>query len=136
MAERTATTAGKNSPSPDQSKGTRSLSLRLRGMRSRPAIMPSTPKGTLTMKMRRQPPAARSSPPMEGPRARPTAWAAPWIPIALPERSPGDRNHDDGDAVGLEHGGTDCLEDPERDEGAEARGEATEGRADTKMANP
>lgn len=83
-AESTATTAGKNNASPFQSKGTRSFRWRLRGMRSKPAITPSTPKGTLTMKMRRQPPAANSSPPTDGPNVSPTAWAAPWTPIALP----------------------------------------------------
>ena len=54
------------------------------GSAARPAIMPTRPNGTLTKKMSRHPPAARRKPPTVGPSASPTAWAAPWIPIALP----------------------------------------------------
>ena len=83
-AEKRATTAGKNRARPAQSKGTRSWRWRLRGMKSSPATMPSRPKGTLTRKISRQPPAASKNPPTDGPRARPIAWAAPWMPMALP----------------------------------------------------
>ncbi len=46
--------------------------------------MPTRPKGTVTKKMSLQPPAANNNPPTVGPRANPTAWAAPWIPMAPP----------------------------------------------------
>ena len=136
MAERTATTAGKNIDKPFQSKGTLRLRCRLRGIRSRPATTPRTPKGTLIMKMRRQPPTASSSPPTDGPRASPTAWAAPWIPMALPERHPRHRDHNDGDAVGLKHGGPNGLQDSERNEDTECRGDAAERGADHEDGKP
>ncbi len=84
IAERSATTAGKKIPSPVQSKRTRAMRLRLRGTSRIAARAPKSPKGTFTKKMRRQPPAARSSPPMVGPKPSPRAWAAPWRPMARP----------------------------------------------------
>ncbi len=42
-----------------------------------------------TRKMRRQPPAASSRPPTDGPRASPSAWAAPWKPSERPRRDTG-----------------------------------------------
>ena len=53
-------------------------------MSNSPAIMPSSPKGTLTKKMSRHPPADSRNPPTVGPSASPRAWAAPWIPMAFP----------------------------------------------------
>ena len=84
IADTSATTAGKKIPSPLQSKRTRASRSRLRGTNSTAATAPNRPKGTLTKKMRRQPPAARSSPPIVGPRARPSAWAVPCRPMARP----------------------------------------------------
>ena len=84
MPDNRATTAGKKIASPNQSKRTRAIRFRLRGTSRTAAVAPNRPKGTLTKKMRRHPPAARSSPPTDGPSARPRAWAAPWIPIARP----------------------------------------------------
>ena len=43
----------------------------------------------LTKKISRQPPAASSKPPIEGPMASPSACAAPWSPIAFPRARPG-----------------------------------------------
>ena len=63
---------------------------------------------------------------MEGPRARPHGLGSSLDPDRLAQRSPRDGDQDDGDAVGLEHGGTDCLEHSEGDEHAEARSEAAE----------
>ena len=84
MAEKTASTAGKKRMNPIQSNGVGSWRFRLLGINSTPAIMPTSPNGTFTKKMSRHPPAARRKPPTVGPSASPTAWAAPWIPIALP----------------------------------------------------
>ena len=84
IAETSATTAGKKIPSPAQSKRTRFMRSRLRGTSRTAARAPNSPKGTLTKKMRRHPPAARSSPPIVGPRASPKACAAPCRPMARP----------------------------------------------------
>ena len=84
MAESNAATAGKNMASPDQSNRTRAKRFWLLGTSRIAATAPKRPKGTLTKKMRRHPPAAKSSPPTEGPRASPSAWAVPWSPMAFP----------------------------------------------------
>ena len=125
-ADRMATTAGKNMDSPFQSNGTRSCRWRLRGMSSRPAMTPSTPKGTLTMKIRRQPPAARSSPPTDGPRASPIAWAAPWIPIALPSDARGTAMTMMATLLACSMAAPTACRTRKRDEGTEGRSEATE----------
>ncbi len=62
---------------------------RLRGTSRMAATAPKIPKGTLTKKIRRHPPAARSSPPIVGPRARPSAWAVPCRPMARPSARAG-----------------------------------------------
>ena len=122
------TTAGKNSPRPAQSKGTLPTRCRLRGMNRIPATIPMSPAGTLTKKTRRQPPAASSRPPTAGPSARPSAWAAPWMPMLRPSDLRGHSQIDDGHAVGLQHGRAHGLESPEGVERSEAGREAAQDR--------
>ena len=84
-----ATTAGKNKASPHQSNWVRRARFRERGMKNQPSATPRRPIGTLTQKIHRQPPAATNRPPTVGPSAKPSACAAPWIPIPRPRLSGG-----------------------------------------------
>ena len=110
MAERRAATAGKKMARPVQSKRTRASRFRLRGTSRMAATAPKMPKGTLTKKMRRHPPAASSRPPTVGPIASPRACAAPCNPMARPSAPTRHHEHDDGQAVRLQHGGPDGLQ--------------------------
>ena len=54
----------------------------VRGSRYQPATTASKPTGTLMRNTQRQPTVPTRTPPTTGPHARPTAWAAAWIPSA------------------------------------------------------
>ena len=69
---------------PSQSTGWRGNRSRLRGRKNQARAIPTSPKGMFTKKMRRQPPAASSSPPRAGPTASPSAWKVPWMPMPRP----------------------------------------------------
>ena len=81
--------AGTKMARPAQSKRARSARWRLRGMNNHAATIPRRPTGTFTRKISRHPPVASSSPPAAGPRAKPSAWAAPWTPMARPSELEG-----------------------------------------------
>ena len=88
-AIKSATMAGLKKASPAQSNRIRGARSRERGSNSQPSTRPTTPTGALTKKIERQPAAPISRPPTLGPNARPTACAAPWIPIARPRLARG-----------------------------------------------
>ena len=83
-ASRNATTAGAKNPRPSQSNRIRGARSRDRGSSNHAKTKPITPTGPFRKKIDRQPATPISKPPTVGPSARPTACAAPWMPMARP----------------------------------------------------
>ena len=89
IADSSATTAGKNIPSPVQSKRTRASRFRLRGTSSTAATAPNDAEGHVDEEDEPPPPGRQQQPADVGPSASPSAWAAPWKPMAFPSAAAG-----------------------------------------------
>ena len=92
--------------------------------------MPSRPKGTLTRKMSRHPLMASKNPPTDGPRARPIAWAAPWMPMALPSDRLGTASTMMATLLAWRSAAPTAWRARNPIRAPEARGQAAQGRAD------
>ena len=99
-------------------------------MNSHAATIPSRPTGTFTRKISRHPPAASSSPPTAGPRAKTERLGGALDADGPAERTRRDGQVDDGHAVGLQHRRPDGLQGPGPVQYHEVRRQAAEGRAD------
>jgi hypothetical protein len=76
-------------PRPRQSIGSRGARKRLRGSRNHPSEKAIKPTGMLTTNSSLHPPRTSRRPPTAGPRERPSACAAAWMPMPRPNFSRG-----------------------------------------------
>src|SRR6202012_3000402 len=115
----------------------RAMGARDSGTNSWVKMMAATPIGMLIQKMARQMTSVTSTPPITGPRARLTPNTAPHTPRARARAPPlGERVADDGQRDRVEHRAAQRLQAAERDQPADAGGQAAQQRPQREQGQP